>query len=77
MPCRYIYWRGFNDWAFAPASRLSPWLDSRSDRAGLLAPRLRGFVVSLDGSTLVVHAKDGKDVSINLGDELAVLAVVN
>jgi hypothetical protein len=35
-----------------------------------------GSVVSLDGSTLVVHAKDGNDVSINLGDKLAVLAVV-
>ena len=38
--------------------------------------RVRGSVVSLDGSTLVVHAEDGKDVSINLGDKLAVLAVV-
>ena len=38
--------------------------------------RVRGSVVSLDGSTLVVHAKDGKDVSINLSDKFAVLAVV-
>src|ERR1700678_2555 len=38
--------------------------------------RVRGSVVSLDGSTLVVHAKDGKDVSINLGDKFVVLAVV-
>jgi hypothetical protein len=38
--------------------------------------RVRGSVVSLDGSKLVVHAKDGTDVSINLADKLAVLAVV-
>jgi len=38
--------------------------------------RVRGSVVSLDGSTLVVHAKDGKDVSVTLSDKFAVLAVV-
>lgn len=38
--------------------------------------RVRGSVVSLDGSTLVVHAKDGKDVSISLADNFAALAVV-
>jgi hypothetical protein len=38
--------------------------------------RVRGSVVTPDGSTLVVHAKDGKDVSIKLGDKLAVLTVV-
>jgi hypothetical protein len=39
--------------------------------------RVRGSVVSLDGSKLVVHsAKDGKDVAVNLNDNFAVLAVV-
>ncbi len=38
--------------------------------------RVRGSVVSLDGSKLVVHAKDGKDVSVNLADKFTVLAVV-
>ena len=38
--------------------------------------RVRGAVVSLDGSKLVVHAKDGKDVTISLKDKYAVLAVV-
>jgi hypothetical protein len=38
--------------------------------------RVRGSVVSLDGSKLVVHAKDGKDVAISLKDKYAALAVV-
>ena len=38
--------------------------------------RVRGAVVSIDGSKLVVHAKDGKDVTISLKDKYAVLAVV-
>lgn len=38
--------------------------------------RVRGSVVSLDGSHLVVHAKDGKDVTVNLADNFAALAVV-
>jgi hypothetical protein len=38
--------------------------------------RVRGSVVSLDGSKLVVHAKDGKDVTISLKDKYAALAVV-
>jgi hypothetical protein len=38
--------------------------------------RVRGSVVSLDGSKLVVHAKDGKDVTVNLADNFAALAVV-
>jgi hypothetical protein len=38
--------------------------------------RVRGSVVSLDGSKLVVHAKDGKDVSVSLADNFAALAVV-
>jgi hypothetical protein len=32
--------------------------------------RVRGSVVSLDGSKLVVRAKDGKDVSLSLADNL-------
>jgi hypothetical protein len=32
--------------------------------------RVRGSVVSLDGSKLVVRAKDGKDVSVSLADNL-------
>lgn len=38
--------------------------------------RVRGSVVSLEGSKLVVHAKDGKDVTVNLADSFAALAVV-
>jgi hypothetical protein len=40
------------------------------------AVRVRGTVVSLDGSKLIVHAKDGKDVAVSLKDNYAVLAVV-
>jgi hypothetical protein len=38
--------------------------------------RVRGTVASLDGSKLVVHAKDGKDVNVSLKDNYAALAVV-
>jgi hypothetical protein len=38
--------------------------------------RVRGTVVSLDGQKLVVHAKDGKDVTVSLKDKYAALAVV-
>jgi hypothetical protein len=38
--------------------------------------RVRGTVVRLEGSNLVVHAKDGRDISINLSDNFAALAVV-
>ena len=38
--------------------------------------RVRGTVVSLDGQKLVVHAKDGKDVTVSLKDKLVALAVV-
>ena len=38
--------------------------------------RVRGSVVSLDGSKLVVHEKDSKDVTVNLADNFAALAVV-
>jgi hypothetical protein len=38
--------------------------------------RVRGSVVSLDGSKLVVHAKDGKDLTVHLADNFATLAVV-
>ena len=37
---------------------------------------MRGSVVSLDGSKLVVHAKNGSDVTVNLADNFAALAVV-
>jgi hypothetical protein len=38
--------------------------------------RVRGTVASLEGSKLVVHAKDGSDVTIGLADNFAALAVV-
>src|SRR5271169_3674910 len=38
--------------------------------------RVRGTVVSLDGSKLVVHPKSGSDVTVNLADNFAALAVV-
>ena len=38
--------------------------------------RVRGTVVSLNGSKLVVHTKDGSDVTVNLADNFAALAVV-
>ena len=38
--------------------------------------RVRGTVVSLDGPKLVVHAKEGKDVTVSLKDKYAALAVV-
>ncbi|MGZ5872286.1 MAG: hypothetical protein ACXWKP_09255 [Bradyrhizobium sp.] len=38
--------------------------------------RVRGTVVSLAGTKLVVHAKDGSDVTVNLADNFASLAVV-
>lgn len=38
--------------------------------------RVRGTVVSLDGSKLVVHPKSGSDVTVNLTDNYAALAVV-
>ena len=38
--------------------------------------RVRGTVVSLEGSKLVVHPKDGSDVTISLADNFAALAVV-
>jgi hypothetical protein len=38
--------------------------------------RVRGSVVSLEGNKIVVHAKDGKDITVNLNDNFAALAVV-
>ena len=38
--------------------------------------RVRGTVTSLDGSTLVVHRKEGSDVTIKLNDGFKALAVV-
>jgi hypothetical protein len=40
------------------------------------AVRVRGTVVSLGGSTLIVHSRDGADVSIHLADNWAVTGVV-
>lgn len=37
--------------------------------------RVRGTVVSLDGSKIVIHPKEGSDVSINLPDSFPALAV--
>jgi hypothetical protein len=38
--------------------------------------RVRGTVVSVEGSKLVVHPKDGSDVTVSLADNFAALAVV-
>ena len=38
--------------------------------------RIRGTVVNLDGSKLIVHTKNGKDVPVSLKDKYGVLAVV-
>jgi len=38
--------------------------------------RVRGNVVSLDGTKLVVHTKDGKDVPIALAEKFGAIAVV-
>ena len=63
--------------ALAFATTLIPMaLVSTSAFADGTPVRVRGSVVSLDGSKLVVHAKDGKDVTVNLADNFAALAVV-
>ena len=63
--------------ALAFATALIPMaLVSASAFADGTPVRVRGSVVSLDGSKLVVHAKDGKDVTVNLADNFAALAVV-
>jgi hypothetical protein len=78
---------GFNDRAFPylPSSGAPFQRASHSDSTSLgCAPvyadgipvRVRGTVVSRDGSKLVVRAKDGKDVSVSLADKFAALAVV-
>jgi hypothetical protein len=38
--------------------------------------RVRGTVASLDGSTLVVHSREGADVSIHLADKWSAIGVV-
>ena len=38
--------------------------------------RVRGTLVSLDGSKLIVHGKDDKDVTVTLKDGFAAIAVV-
>jgi hypothetical protein len=63
--------------ALAFATALIPMaLVSTSALADGTPVRVRGSVVSLDGTKLVVHAKDGKDVTVNLADNFAALAVV-
>jgi hypothetical protein len=63
--------------ALAFATALIPMaLVSTSAFADGTPVRVRGSVVSLDGAKLVVHAKDGKDVTVNLADNFAALAVV-
>src|ERR1700723_1676826 len=51
-------------------------MTSEPARADGEAVRVRGTVVSLDGSKLVVHAKDGTDVGILLADKFRAIAVV-
>ena len=51
-------------------------LSAAPARADGTPVRVRGTVVSLEGSKLVVHAKDGEDVTVSLKDKYAALAVV-
>ena len=60
----------------APTLVLPPVLGPGSAWAEGTPVRVRGTVVSLDGSKLVVHTKDGKDVTVSLKDKYAALAVV-
>ena len=63
--------------ALAFAAALIPMtLVSASAFADGTPVRVRGSVVSLEGTKLVVHAKDGKDITVNLNDNYAALAVV-
>ena len=51
-------------------------LSSGPVRAAGEPARVRGTVASLEGTKLVVHAKDGKDVAITLADKFGAIAVV-
>jgi hypothetical protein len=63
--------------ALAFAAALIPMaLVSASAFADGTPVRVRGSVVSLEGTKLVVHAKDGKDITVNLAENFAALAVV-
>src|ERR1700742_379263 len=63
--------------ALTLAAALAPMaLVSTSAFADGTPVRVRGSVVSLEGTKLVVHAKDGKDVTVNLADSFAAIAVV-
>jgi hypothetical protein len=62
--------------ALAFAAALIPMTLSASAFADGTPVRVRGSVVSLEGTKLVVHAKDGKDITVNLNDNFAALAVV-
>ncbi len=68
----------FGRFACAIAAVLVPFaLGSGPAQADGDPVRVRGTVVSLDGTKLVVHAKDGKDVPITLADKFGAIAVVN
>jgi hypothetical protein len=60
--------------AFAAAALLTLAMVAAPARAD--AVRTRGTVVSLEGGKLIVHPKEGADVTINLAEKFAVLAVV-
>lgn len=62
--------------ALAFAAALIPMTLSASAFADGTPVRVRGSVVSLEGTKLVVHAKDGKDITVNLNENFAALAVV-
>ena len=51
-------------------------LSSGPARADGEPARVRGTVASLEGTKLVVHDKDGKDVAITLADKFGAIAVV-
>ena len=68
---------GFGRLASVVAAILVPIaLSSGPARADGEPARVRGTVASLEGTKLVVHAKDGKDVAITLADKFGAIAVV-
>jgi hypothetical protein len=68
---------GFGRLAAVVAAILVPIaLSSGPARADGEPARVRGTVASLEGTKLIVHAKDGKDVTITLADKFGAIAVV-
>ncbi|MGD0720623.1 MAG: hypothetical protein ABR970_06175 [Roseiarcus sp.] len=68
---------GFGPLACALAAALVPVaMTSAPARADGEPARVRGTIVSLDGSRLVVHARDGADVGVILADKFGAIAVV-